>query len=146
MNVYFSMDAAIILYNIVSDCCLSVYLNIFLLTTGLRKMVLGSWKSPGFFLTKSENPACYTSRIQSYKECSKVVINVTHERTSSILPICIHQRLQMSKKRMYFRNCYTCGEVTSQNLLPRYDRHFVGITCLQCFDAVGWAVGRASGL
>jgi len=107
INVYSSMDAAIILYTMVSNCCLSVYLNIFLLTTGLRKMVLGSWKSPGFFLTKSKNPVCYTSRIQSYKERSKVVINVTHERTSSILPICIHQRLQISKKRMYFRNCYT---------------------------------------
>ena len=23
--------------------------------------------------------------------------------------------------------------------------HFVAYTCLQCFDAVGWAAGRASG-
>ena len=26
------------------------------------------------------------------------------------------------------KNVYTWGEVTSRNLWPRYDRHFVGIT------------------
>ena len=44
-----------------------------------------------------------------------------------------------------------CDQVTSRRRLSKdTKRHFcltvLTITCLQCFDAVGWAAGRASGL
>ena len=29
---------------------------------------------------------------------------------------------------------------------PAFYSHYTGQPCLQCFDAVGWAAGRASGL
>ena len=58
MNMYFSMDAAIILQVYVicmsSNCCLSLYLNIAGLRQGPGKMLLGSWKSPGI-LCNQEN-------------------------------------------------------------------------------------------
>jgi len=41
----------------VSNCCLSLYLNITGIRQGPGKMLLGSWKSPGNFLNQdSGNP------------------------------------------------------------------------------------------
>jgi len=58
MNIYSSMDAAIIY--MVSNCCLSLYLNIAGLRQGRGKMLLGSWKSPGFFCNRERwNPVRY---------------------------------------------------------------------------------------
>jgi len=48
INIYSSMYAAIM----VSNCCLSLYLNIAGLRQGPGKMLLGSWKVLEFFVTK----------------------------------------------------------------------------------------------
>jgi len=57
MNIYCSMDATVILYvYMVSNCCLSLYLNI----AGLRQGFGKCFSSPGkvleFFVTMSGNP------------------------------------------------------------------------------------------
>jgi len=35
---------------------------------------------------------------------------------------------------------------TENSLITILDKCFISSLCLQCFDAVGWAAGRASGL
>jgi len=54
MTIYSSMDAAIILciIHMVSNCCLSLYLNIIALRQGPGKVLLVSWKVLEFFVTK----------------------------------------------------------------------------------------------
>ena len=43
-----------------------------------------------------------------------------------------------------FSSCRDLGVLVSSDLSPSV--HIDSIVCLQCFDAVGWAAGRASGL
>jgi len=50
MNMYSSMDAAIVLC-MVSNCCLSLYLNVAGLRQHPGKMLPGSWKVLEFFVT-----------------------------------------------------------------------------------------------
>ena len=48
MNIYSSMDAAIVLYMwLVTAVCLIIYVNIAGLRQGPEKMILGSWKVLG---------------------------------------------------------------------------------------------------
>ena len=49
-------------------------------------------------------------------------------------PSRVHAVTRQSQTSPLVRNLrprYTYGEVTSQNLWPRYDRHFVDITCVE---------------
>jgi len=41
---------------------------------------------------------------------------------------------------------FIAGKSKSCSVLITYSQHTVTQSCLQCFDAVGWVAGRASGL
>jgi len=65
------MDAAIIL----SNCCLSLYLNIAGLWQGPRKILLGSWKSPGIFCNQVSAFSALTllvGRQEGHLACKKL--------------------------------------------------------------------------